>query len=137
MTQLPPITEHHSQALASSNDVEWQWLVRGLLTVMLPVVFLGAGLAKAVGTPMHTDNFVGWGYPLYLMHAVGAAEMVLAGLMLVRRTRFIGAVGLACVMAGAVATHIVAVDYAMLTGPALMLVLVSFVGWTARPWRDR
>ena len=126
--------------MTDAADVEVDWvsgrqMLTTLLVVLVPFVFFGAGLAKAMGSAQHVDNFVRWGYPLSVMHWVGAAEMALAALLVVRRTRFLAAVGMMVLLTGALITHLVSTDVAMITGPALLLSMVGAVAWTTRPWR--
>jgi len=60
---------------------------------------------------------------------------VLGALLVLRRTRFWAAVGLMVLLSGALLTHLMSVDLAMITGPALLLVPVTAVAWSTRPWR--
>ncbi len=110
-------------------------LMTTIVAAFVPLAFLGAGLAHMAGTPMHTENFVRWGYPLTLMTSVGIAEVTLAVGATFRRTRFFASLGLAGIMVGAVATHVAAGELSMLTGPALLLALTVANAWLHRPWR--
>ena len=129
---MPPMTD------PADIQVDWnggRQMAVTLMVVLIPFVFFGAGLAKAMGAPQHVDNFVRWGYPISIMHWVGAAEMALAMLLVIRRTRFLAAVGMIVLLTGALITHLVSTDLAMITGPALLLSMVCAVAWTSRPWR--
>jgi putative oxidoreductase len=124
------ITEEPRVEFGSGDE-----LFATIIAVFVPLAFLGAGLAQMAGTPMHADNYVRWGYPLSLMTSVGVAEVALAVGAAFRRSRFFASIGLAAIMLGAVATHVVAGELTMLTGPALLLALAVTNAWLHRSWR--
>jgi len=134
-SEIAPIPHTPMPGNVQMDWAGWRQMVLTVMIVMVPVVFFGAGLAKAVGSPQHVDNFVRWGYPVSVMHLVGAAEMALAALLVFRRTRFWAATGLMVLLTGALITHLASVDLAMITGPMLLLFPVGAVAWSTRPWR--
>ncbi|MDA6077694.1 DoxX family protein [Edwardsiella anguillarum] len=45
-----------------------------ILTWGLLIIFLASGVAKLAGLAFEQAAFARWGYPLWFMYAVGAAE---------------------------------------------------------------
>jgi uncharacterized membrane protein YphA (DoxX/SURF4 family) len=105
------------------------WVLSGLLAL----AFLGAGLAKLTSQPMMVQEFGLFGLPLWFMFFTGALEIVSAALVLVPRYAFIGAGLLACTMVCALFAHLTHGQAAMIGGPLVLLVLASIVG-TLRGW---
>ncbi|KMO33003.1 DoxX family protein [Methylobacterium variabile] len=92
-------------------------LLRGLLTV----VFVAAAGMKFAAVPFEVAGFARFGYPLWFMYAVGAAQLVGAALLWGRGTVAHGAVLLAAVMVGAAGSHLRAGDPVAMALPALVL----------------
>ncbi|KMO21139.1 DoxX family protein [Methylobacterium platani] len=92
-------------------------LLRGLLTA----VFLAAAGMKLAATPFEVAGFARFGYPHWFMLAVGAAQALGAVLLWVRGATCHGALLLAAIMAGAVASHLRAGDPVAMALPALVL----------------
>lgn len=111
----------------------WLSIALGVVSYLLAFVFLGAGVSKLSGMEMHADNFAAWGYPAFFMFVVGAVEAFAAILIAIPRTRFFGALDLVVVMLGAIGTHVMAGEVAMLPGPVLLLALASVVAVATRP----
>ena len=60
-------------------------------TLVASALFLLAGTQKLAASPPHPTNFIGWGYPLWVMFFVGAVETAGAILLLVPRLTSFGA----------------------------------------------
>ena len=107
-------------------------IVVTVVSVLLALVFLAAGLPKLAGVEMQVESFKIWGYPPWFVHAIGAAEVVAALLLLMRGTRLLGAALLACVMAGAALTHVWYSEFDRLGPPIVLLVLSALIAGQAR-----
>ncbi|AWN47711.1 DoxX family protein [Methylobacterium terrae] len=92
-------------------------LLRGLLTA----VFLAAAGMKFAALPFEVEGFARFGYPLWFMYGVGAAQALGAALLWGRGTRAHGALLLAVIMVGAVVSHLRAGDPPAMAVPALVL----------------
>lgn len=103
-----------------------------LLPVVLSLVFLASGGAKLASLEFETVAFERWGYPLWFMYLTGAVEVAGGIGLLIRRFSALAAAGLAMMMVGAVATHVVHAEWGMLAAAAVILGLS-----TVRAWRGR
>ncbi|MGX7704571.1 DoxX family protein [Methylobacterium sp. Gmos1] len=92
-------------------------LLRGLLTA----VFVTAAGMKFAAVPFEVAGFARFGYPLWFMYAVGAAQLLSAALLWRRGTVAHGALLLAAVMVGAAFSHLRAGDPVAMALPALVL----------------
>ncbi len=92
-------------------------LLRGLLTA----VFVTAAGMKLAALPFEVAGFARFGYPLWFMYMVGAAQLLGAALLWGRGTVAHGALLLAAVMVGAAFSHLRAGDPAVMALPALVL----------------
>lgn len=111
----------------------WRNIALGVVSYLLAFAFLGAGVSKLAGMEMHVDQFAGWGYPAFFLYVVGAVEALAAILIAIPRTRFFGSLDLVVVMLGAVGTHVMAGEFAMLPAPLLLLTLAAVVAVATRP----
>lgn len=104
-------------------------VLRGLLTV----VFLVAAGMKFTAVPFEVEGFARFGYPLWFMYAVGAAQLLGAVLLWTRRHVAYGALLLAVVMIGAVGSHLRAGDPLLMPVPAAVLfVLLAGLAYARR-----
>ncbi|MCF4127589.1 DoxX family protein [Methylobacterium sp. SyP6R] len=92
-------------------------LLRGLLTA----IFVAAAGMKFAAVPFEVAGFARFGYPLWFMYAVGAAQLLGAVLLWGRATVGYGALLLAAVMVGAAFSHLRAGDPIVMAVPALVL----------------
>jgi uncharacterized membrane protein YphA (DoxX/SURF4 family) len=77
------------------------WSLRGTLAVL----FIAAGLMKLMATSFEVESFAHFGYAPWFMYAIGILELA-GGLALLSRAMVLpGALGLAVVMLGALASH--------------------------------
>jgi putative oxidoreductase len=104
-------------------------VLRGLLTV----VFLVAAGMKFAAVPFEVAGFARFGYPLWFMYVVGALQLLGAVLLWTRGCVALGAGLLAVLMVGAVGSHLLAGDPALMPLPAFaLLILLSGVAYARR-----
>lgn len=77
-----------------------------LLSLFLAYEFVLSGVAKLTSKPRMIESFHTFGYPLWFMYFTGCLEVLCAILVLVPRFAVIGAGLLACVMLGAIYSHL-------------------------------
>jgi uncharacterized membrane protein YphA (DoxX/SURF4 family) len=111
-------------------------------TVVAVVVFLMAGAGKLMAAPPNPQGFAHWGFPPWMMYAVGAAEVLGALMLLWPRAAPFGAALLAAVMVGAVTVHLVFREWSALMLPLVLLALLALVGteraaWLRTRWAQR
>jgi putative oxidoreductase len=111
----------------------WQSYALYVLMALLTIGFLFFGGMKLAGAQMNVDNFTRWGYPLWFMYLTGLIEVGSALLLWPRKTRLIGALGLVGTMLGAIVTHVINQETAMIGIPIVLLVLAAIVAWANRP----
>ena len=97
-----------------------------VISGLLAIAFLAAGLVKLSGAEMMAANFERFGYPVWFMYFVGIAEVAAAIGLFVQRTAFYSAVCLGILMIGAAATHLMN-DPPQQAIPALVLLALSGV----------
>ena len=106
------------------------------LQALLAVAFLSIGFGK-FGDASWERSFVRWGYPAGSHLVVGGIEMAGGALLLVPRLSTYGALMLATVMLGAMATHAMAGQSPWRPAPHLvLLLLLAWLRWPSR-WRRR
>lgn len=104
-----------------------------IIPVTLGILFLLAGGTKLAGQAMQVESFTGWGYPIWFMYVTGFIETMCGLMLLVSKTRFYGAVLIACTMLGAVATLVMSNQMAQVPIPALLFVLAIITAKKHRP----
>lgn len=92
-----------------------------------------AGGSKLAGVEMHVENFAKWGYPGFFVYLTGAIEVGGALLLLVPKTRWVGAALLVVTMLAAMATHALFAEWGGLVAPAVLGAMAAGAGWLARP----
>lgn len=106
-----------------------------LLSILLAVLALGAGLSKVAGTELAVQSFAKWGYPDWARFVTGIVEVVAALLLVVPRWAFFGASALVPIMASATFAHLFRAsdedDKALFT--ATLLGLCAMLAWVGRP----
>jgi hypothetical protein len=104
-------------------------VLRGVLTA----VFLVAAGMKFAAVPFEVEGFARFGYPLWFMYVVGALQLLGAVLLWTRGCVALGAGLLAVLMVGAVGSHLLAGDPALMPLPAfVLLLLLGGVAYTRR-----
>ena len=99
-------------------------IVVRVMSVLLAVFFLMAGVPKLLGVEAHVQHFVTWRYPDWFRLVVGAAEVGAAVLLLIPSLAHIGAAAIAVIMAGATYTHVVRVPEEAGRAPFTLTVLL-------------
>jgi hypothetical protein len=79
-------------------------MLHTLLIWVLVAGFFGAGLVNAIGRPATQSSFVRWGYPPWWSRLTGGLEMASAVLIALPRSREVGLVLGAVIIAAAVLT---------------------------------
>ncbi len=102
-------------------------IITWVYTVLLTFAFIGAGASKLAAQPIWVEQFRSFGYPLWFMTLTGAIEFGCSILVLVPRFASVAAGILACVMGGAVVSHLVHGQTATVVPPALLFVLALAV----------
>lgn len=97
----------------------------------LVVVFFGAGVFNAVGTPVTMDSFARWGYPSWWHRATGALEVATAVLIALPTTRVPGLILGAVVISSAVFTVLRHREFSHLTPLSVFFVLLMLAGITS------
>lgn len=103
-----------------------------VLPVVLSLVFLASGGAKLAGLEFEIVAFERWGYPLWFMYFTGVVEVAGGVGLLIRRLSALAAAGLATMMIGAVATHVIHAEWGMLVAAAVILGLSAVRAWQGR-----
>lgn len=107
-----------------------KYLVYGLQAVLV-LFFIAPGVMKLIGNPALVEVFVRFGYPLWFMYFIGAAEVAGAlgiafGGYINKRLPQLAVLGLIILMIGAVGSHIMAGDPITAAVPAVInLVLLA------------
>lgn len=95
------------------------WTLKGLLAA----VFLSAGGAKLAGVPMMVENFQHIGFGQWFRYLTSALEVIGAIVILLPRFAAFSGVLLSCIMAGAIATHLLLIGGSAV--PAIILLALS------------
>lgn len=103
------------------------WVAQGFLAL----AFVGAGTGKLLGTPDMVALYEAIGLGQWFRHVTGILELIGAVLVIVPRTRVVGAGLLASIMLGAITTHLFVLHNSPLA-PLALLVVASLVLWGRR-----
>jgi uncharacterized membrane protein YphA (DoxX/SURF4 family) len=99
-----------------------------IITILLIVVFVGAGFAKLMRTEMMVDNFERYDIPIGLMLLLGFLELSAAIGLLIPKVRLYAAAGLSIIMAGAVVVHVYHNEMDQIAGPIVFFaLLITFI----------
>ena len=107
-----------------------------LMQILVALAFAGAGSAKLSGNVDMVAMFDAIGVGQWFRFVTGGLEIVGALLLLTRATVPFGALLLACVMVGAIATHL-AVLHNSPVGPLVLLVMTGLIAWRRWPSQRR
>ena len=77
-----------------------------VITIVLALQFLAAGLGKLVGVEPMQEAFARFGFPIAFMYFIGICEVAGAIGLFIRKTAMLAAIGLAIIMVGAVGCHL-------------------------------
>jgi uncharacterized membrane protein len=104
------------------------WALQALLALM----FAMAGLAKVFGDSAMVEMFATIGIGQWFRYLVGALEIAGAIGVLVPRLSGLAALGLVCLMAGAILTNLFVLGTSLLL-PAVLMVVSALVAWARWP----
>jgi len=108
-------------------------IVTWIITILLALAFLGAGVTKLMAQPMMVAEFGIFGYPLWFMYLTGSLEIIAAVFVVLPRFAAIGAALIVCIMIGALYSHLTHGQAAMIGAPVVLLVLAIALA-TLRGW---
>jgi putative oxidoreductase len=106
-------------------------IVHWTLQVLLALAFVAAGSRKLLGTSDMIALFDAVGVGQWFRYVTGSLEVLGALLLIVPGKTALGAVLLACVMAGAVVVHLTVLHTAA-TAPLVLFALVALIAWGRR-----
>jgi putative oxidoreductase len=122
-------TAHHPLATATPgkavNIALWT------LQMLVALAFVAAGSGKLLGSPDMIALFEAVGIGQWFRYLTGLLEVLGALLLIVPGKTAVGAVLLACVMAGAVMAHLTLLHTAP-TAPVVLLALTALIAWGRR-----
>jgi putative oxidoreductase len=98
------------------------------LQVLAALAFLAAGLGKLLGSADMIALFNAVGIGQWFRYVTGVLEVLGAVLLIVPSKTAVGAVLLACVMAGAVVAHLTVLHTAA-TAPVVLFALTALIAW--------
>jgi uncharacterized membrane protein YphA (DoxX/SURF4 family) len=105
-----------------------------ILTVVLALVFVAAGVPKLIGAQAMVQAFAQYGFGQWLRYLTGVLEIAGAAGILIPGLRFWGALLLACVMAGATLTNIFIMHTVGATVLTIVLMVIALaLAWLRRP----
>ena len=107
-----------------------------VLTVLLTLAFLGAGIMKLTGAEQMSQDFEKWGYPIFFMYVIGLCEVAGAIGFWLRRFSYAAKVCILLLMAGAVLTHLVFDTFQEAMAPIVLIILTAVALWLHRRERD-
>ena len=95
------------------------------LQILLVLFFIAPGVMKLMGNPMMIETFERFGYSVWFMYFIGAAEVagaigIAVGSYIDKRLPNLAAIGLIIVMIGAFASHLMFDDQFSAAVPALV-----------------
>lgn len=103
-----------------------------IFALFLAWIFIRQGASKFSDTSGWAKAFRLWHYPKWFRIIVGVVEVAAALLLLIPRTAFAGAIMIAIVMIGGMATHIYWGHPAQITSELLPLILATIVAFGRR-----
>lgn len=90
------------------------------LVTLLSLIFLASGGAKLAGLEFEIAAFERWGYPLWFMYLTGVIEVAGGVSLLLKRFSALASAGLAAMMVGAIATHVIHAEWGMLAAASII-----------------
>lgn len=98
-----------------------------ILTFLLAIVFLFAGVSKLISYEAHSQSFSQWGFPIWTMYLIGLLEIVGAIGLLIPKFRVPAAMVLSMLMFGALGVHIYHSEFNQMLIPALLALCANIV----------
>ena len=105
-------------------------IISNVLLTLLGVYFVLTGVLKFTG-PEWVDMFLGWGYPDGFVYVIGASEILLGVGVIITRVRAISAAGLAMIMIGASATHMIHDSFSSSVLTLVLLIICTAIAFFA------
>jgi uncharacterized membrane protein YphA (DoxX/SURF4 family) len=105
------------------------WVISGLLASL----FLFAGIPKVGGASNAVEGFRAWGFSDGFRLFIGAAEAAGGIALLIPALATWAALGLACIMVGAVYTHLIHTPPAQALPALICFLLLLFIAYARRP----
>jgi putative oxidoreductase len=106
-------------------------IVLWTLQVLVALAFVAAGSGKLLGSADMIALFDAVGIGQWFRYVTGSLEVLGALLLIVPGKTALGAVLLACVMAGAVVAHLTVLHTAA-TAPLVLFILTATIAWGRR-----
>ena len=110
--------------------------VQMVITALLSLAFLGAGIMKLTGAEEMRQGFENWGYPIFFMYIIGICEVAGAIGLWLRRFSFAAKICFIILMAGAVLTHLVFDTINDAVPPIILIILTAVTLVLHRKERD-
>ncbi len=104
------------------------WIVTALMTIFFAMM----GLPKVLGGGGWAGRFAAWGYPPRFVILVGVGELAGAALLLIPSLATLGGAGLAVIMLGAAATHLLHGESARVAVPLVLCAFLTVIAWVRR-----
>ncbi|PLX57368.1 MAG: hypothetical protein C0629_02650 [Chromatiales bacterium] len=114
------------------DQPRWRDHLLLVCSVAVGLIFGVSGLQKLFYLDVPAGEFAVWGYPRWLLFAVGAAELLGALLLQRARWRVLGAWMLSGVVVAAAYTHLRHVEYAAMWRPVILGAMLVLILWLVR-----
>jgi len=100
-------------------------IISWVLRVLISLGFLLASAGKLTDNPQVIEMFENWGYPNGFHFYIGVFELVFAILVLIPKTLKIAIFGIAIILVGATATHLINDPSTELLRPLIFLMVLG------------
>ena len=109
--------------------------LENIAAIFLSILFAAmGGVTKLAGAQLQRDTFAHYGYPLWMMYALGVAELCCGGMILFGRLRFAAAIMMIYITLGVVFTMARAgeLSWQAIGSPAVIaMAAAGFVAWSS------
>ncbi|NVJ60637.1 MAG: DoxX family protein [Gammaproteobacteria bacterium] len=100
-----------------------------VLITILSIVFIASGSAKLFALDFELQAFERWGYDIWFMYFIGAAEVAGGIALHIRQLKFLAAPALTLLMLGALYTHFNFNEWPMLFLALTITAISAFVSY--------
>lgn len=128
-------SNQHLKAAGIPALVTLEEVILWIISVLLAAFFLIVGALKLSNPSATTGSLSRWSNPTLLYLLARAVEIAGAVTLLIPRWAWLGAVGLAALMAGIVAKHLVHNESTAAIIPSLLLALLGIIAYARWPRR--
>jgi putative oxidoreductase len=128
---MSEVTLNQAHSLKSPSRWSGRAIGFGVVQGLLALAFVGAGASKLLGRPEMVALYDAIGVGQWFRYVTGLFELSGAALIVLPKTRAVGAGLLVSVMLGAIATHLFVLHNAP-TVPVVLLALAGSVLWNYR-----